>query len=308
MRRKVNKIGPATLMVSLPAKWVKSNEIEQGDEIDMEIEDSKLIIASTNDRSKRITKTLIDLKNFKERAIINVIFQAYRKGFDEIKLQYHNPEQLKHVKQNSLKLLGFEVTETTDKFCTIQNIAEPSEDKFSVILKKMFFIIKEEGRTILEDVKENRFNLEDHKETKDNFDRYSNYVRRVIIKNKSGGDKDSYLLFFLCSQLSYVEHSMFYMYQEYCKSKKKISEEVIKIIEETNEMFNKLYDAFYLKKLDLANEIGLMKKELIDGKVYELLTTKKGVENIIVYHQAELIRLIHLASTVLFGLLEFEAE
>ena len=36
MKRKVIKLGRATLVASLPSRWVNANNIEPGDEIDLE--------------------------------------------------------------------------------------------------------------------------------------------------------------------------------------------------------------------------------------------------------------------------------
>ena len=42
MKRKVVKQGKSTLMISLPSKWVKDNNINRGDEIDLQIDAIKL--------------------------------------------------------------------------------------------------------------------------------------------------------------------------------------------------------------------------------------------------------------------------
>lgn len=307
MIRKVNKIGPATLMVSLPAKWAKEFNVKQGDELNLNLEGNSLII-SPEKNNKIITKTEIDCKKYNERSLINILFQAYRKGFDEIKLKYNSEVQLKDIKKTVKKLLGFEITNIKNNLCTIQNIAEPSDEKFFIILRKIFYIIKEEASLILEDIKNNKFDFEARLETKADFDRYTNYIRRVIIKTKAGGDKDSYLLFFLCSQLSYIEHAYFYLHKLFENNKTKLDNKVIKIIEDVNELFNKLNESFYKKDMDLASEIGIDKENILNKEIFGLMSKSKGFESVVLYRLGELTRLIHLSSTILFGLLEYEVE
>ena len=43
MKRKLVKQGPATLMVSLPVKWLQSQNLNKGDEVDIEVKDNKIV-------------------------------------------------------------------------------------------------------------------------------------------------------------------------------------------------------------------------------------------------------------------------
>ncbi|MBT5043325.1 AbrB/MazE/SpoVT family DNA-binding domain-containing protein, partial [Candidatus Woesearchaeota archaeon] len=46
VKRKVSLIGPSTLMVSLPSKWVKAFGIKKGDEIEITENGSNLLLES----------------------------------------------------------------------------------------------------------------------------------------------------------------------------------------------------------------------------------------------------------------------
>ena len=59
MKRKVAQIGPATLMVSLPSKWVKRNKVKKGQEVDVIEDNTKLTVS-------------VDTPDFVERASIKV--------------------------------------------------------------------------------------------------------------------------------------------------------------------------------------------------------------------------------------------
>ena len=45
MKRKVNRVGQNTLTVSLPSKWVKENDVKQGDELEIIEEHNKILLS-----------------------------------------------------------------------------------------------------------------------------------------------------------------------------------------------------------------------------------------------------------------------
>jgi len=65
MKRKVSKVGPATLMITLPSKWCKENSIKQGEELDVEIDENRNLIVERNKREKKVKEISIDLNKFR---------------------------------------------------------------------------------------------------------------------------------------------------------------------------------------------------------------------------------------------------
>ena len=58
MKRKIIKLGPATLVISLPSKWIKQTHVKPGDEIELEEIDNNLVIKA--EESKKINKIFLD--------------------------------------------------------------------------------------------------------------------------------------------------------------------------------------------------------------------------------------------------------
>ncbi len=310
MKRKIIKQGLGGYTIYLPKKWIDENKLKYGDELQINEEDSKLIVHPIYIKSPEVA-IRFDLADYNERTVRNILNQTYRKGFDKITLKYHTKQQLEDVKEITRKtLLGFEVTKETDDVCVVQNIAEPSSTKFDVILRKIFLIIKQESQEMLEDIKSGKLkNLQKRKEQKDIVDHYTNFTRRVIIRNKIEGTKDSYLLFYLVSKLSIAHHAYYYLYAFLNKKKKfKLGKDIIKLLGETNEMYNTFYNAFYKKNIELNHKVGVLKDKLLKNDVYKLLQKKKGIENVVLYRIGEIIRNVHLCSTVLFGLIKKESD
>ncbi len=307
MRRKIIKQGNNSYTVTLPIDWIRDENLAEGSEVDIVRENSQLNISLTKEAKKNQTKISIDLKNYNSRSIINILNQAYRKGYDIIILNYHNNDQLHCIKDNVKGLFGFEVVDIKNNECILQNIAEPSGEKFDVILRKVFLIIKESSIEILNELKNNKAeNIKKLEEEKKTFDNYTNLCRRLIIRDKIGGTKDSYSLLIIVSRLSLIYHAYYYLYKAIMNKKVNINKDILNLFSETNKMFDLFNDAFYKKDFEKANKIGILKDRLLYSDLYSLLRKSKGEDNIILYQLGEIIRLIHLVSINLFSFVEMK--
>ncbi len=84
VKRKINLVGNSTLTVSLPSKWVKKNNLEKGDELEVEENGQQLIINSGAARKKLSEITI----NFDEDTTSSIVWRymksAYTHGYDTI--------------------------------------------------------------------------------------------------------------------------------------------------------------------------------------------------------------------------------
>ena len=55
MKRKLVKQGAATMMISLPSKWIKENSLEKGSEVELEEEGSSVMISVDKKEKKKET-------------------------------------------------------------------------------------------------------------------------------------------------------------------------------------------------------------------------------------------------------------
>ncbi|MFT4303652.1 MAG: AbrB/MazE/SpoVT family DNA-binding domain-containing protein [Candidatus Woesearchaeota archaeon] len=302
MRRNIIKQGKNSYTMTMPISWIRDNNIDGGSEVLVEEEDNNIIISTIN-KAPLETSIIVNLKKFSERSIKNIIFQLYRKGYDKITCTFQNLIQrdiIKKIVKNNL--LGFEVIIEKNDKVVIENIAEPSKEKFISLLNKLFFIIKTDARDIISELEKNNFsNQENHKDNKNIFDVYTNFLRRIVIKEKLGGSKDSYLLFYFISQLSYIQHSFFYSYNYCLKNKIKIDSYSLKKLNELLELINTLYESFVSKDIDKSHLIG--ERYIIMNEEIMAQIDKQSVKNkSILSHILIGLRFIHLASTVIFGL------
>jgi len=310
MKRKIIQQGNNSYTITLPIKWVREQNLED-EEIEINEEDGRIVISVPNEARRKENSARVSIGNYHIRTIKNILNNFYRKGFDKLTISFENKEQLEQIKKSTKDLLGFEVVEESDKECMLQNIAEPSGDKYDAILRKIFLSIKEDSQEMLELWKKGKLtDIKKYEESKNLVDTYTNFCRRVIIKDKIGGSKNSYFNMVLLSRLSLVYHSYYYL-AKFIASKKigKPKEEFVRIFEKSIEMFSLLMDAFYKNDLKRLDQIAVIKEKIFSEAFYSSHAKISGMENVVIYHHlGEAMRLIQLASINNFSLINYETE
>src|SRR3989338_6775514 len=89
VQRKINRVGTATLTVSLPSSWTKSFGLKQGNVVEVNEDGSKLVISAENVESS-LQKYQLHLKKG-EHFLRRYLSSTYRDGFDEIEITSEEP-------------------------------------------------------------------------------------------------------------------------------------------------------------------------------------------------------------------------
>ena len=300
MRRKIVKQGAATLMISLPSKWAQKNKLKKGDEVEVEEKQDELVINAKNSTSEK--KHIIIRINDENRVDIkNILTHAYRRGFDKIIIEGTDKELLKEIRKivNNL-LLGFELIEKEPNKCAIENISEPIEQKYEVMLKKVFMNIKETQDETINAIKEGKFNLDEAKETKDLHDKFILFCRRLLSK-QNGNNLEWELLTFLM----HIQHVYYYLYEYAAHNKIKGTKNMIEMLEKTKDYFLLFEDAYYNQNIESVHKINQLKKAYHFGKCIELIEKAKGKEAVVYCYIKESFRLIQIGmSPVLSKILD----
>ncbi len=154
MKRKVIKQGPASLVVSLPSKWVKKNNIKQGDEVDVEEESNGLFIALEK-RSRKYKKVEISIKGVVRKIhesqyhhVKNTLSSLYKKGYNEIHIKFDDPDVEKHIKRVVASLMGYELIELKKNFCIVKELMKPNEEQLKSVERRCYIIMKEYARIV----------------------------------------------------------------------------------------------------------------------------------------------------------------
>ena len=179
MKRKIVRQGSATMMVSLPSKWIKKNNLNKGDEINIIEKGNDLVI--TPEESKETKKeAVIDIQYLTETSIRALIINAYRLGHDKIKISFKHKDTQKIIdKIIKSHLIGFEIIKKGESYCEIENITEPAKEQFDNILSKIFLNIDELFEITEKYLTGNK--VEFH-ETEEKIMQYGNFCRRILSK------------------------------------------------------------------------------------------------------------------------------
>ena len=142
--RRLQKIGSSILM-SLPAEWIKTLGLKKGDILSIENNDDKSItIFPTSNRNSQAKEIAIHLLDLSHEKLINQIYGAYLLGYDIIKIvgrtqiDFENREIIKKAMRN---LIGLEIVDEDGLNMTIQFLLDAHSMNISKILKQMSSIV-----------------------------------------------------------------------------------------------------------------------------------------------------------------------
>ena len=106
MERKVMRQGPATLVVSLPSKWVKQFKVKKGRTVQVEEQGNSLQIYLTpHHEQKTITLNVSKTQPMTHR----IVGALYKAGYDEMRLTYESSDEAKAILETVQIMQGHEV-------------------------------------------------------------------------------------------------------------------------------------------------------------------------------------------------------
>ena len=83
----------------------------------------------------------INLSDEKEWYVHRILSHLYTYGFDEIKANYTNPNQLSLIRNSLKDLSGFEVVESKTNYCKIRSVTSIDASEFDSTMKRIFWQI-----------------------------------------------------------------------------------------------------------------------------------------------------------------------
>ncbi|HIH38617.1 hypothetical protein J4460_01440 [Candidatus Woesearchaeota archaeon] len=301
MKRKVVKLGPTTLVVSLPSKWVSGLKISPGDEITVEESGSALLLSKEGSITPK--ETTISLTRLTESAIRTAITNAYRKGFDKVFVKYQNEKQFSILaKVIKTRLIGYDITKKEQGSCIIENLTEPSLDQFDKIVQKYLHTISvllEESTEALKYGK--TVGYEDAIEA---IQQYDNFCKRVIAKRKVTMPESEFYWTFL-TLTTHGAREIYHLHKGMQKQKGKVAKETIKVMESCSALFALLKKCYLKREIALLDDVHEMEKTVIYKQGYAALQKKDAV---VVHHVLAAARNFYLAASPLLGILLGEQD
>lgn len=300
MKRKIIKLGTATLVVSLPSKWTKKFNLKQGDEIDVEEENSNLLLQTKKGiaAKKEIT---IDLADQDEKGMEIILTHIYRRGFEKIIVKNVNEDILKTIRKVVKNLLlGFEISKRAGDICIIENLAEPTEQKGDVLLRRIFLMVKEIQNKIQSDFEKKNYNDSEIEEIRTQTDKFTIYYRRILSKQS---EKESTFRWELLTTLMRITHSYHYMYKYAAENSLKPEKDIILLLKDLQNYFQILYDACFNKDMDKIKQLNQLRKEFQYGRCIKFLESKKGKNVVLHSFIRDIFRTIQLGQSSVISLI-----
>ena len=256
MRRKVSKIGPSTLMISLPSKWTKKYNINKGSELHI-IEEGKSLRILTENLSK--LNTTLDISNLNKRVIEWYISALHKSGYDEIKIIYNSAEQIEIIKSLIKNLLtGFAIVDQNEKFLIIKQISSDQEQEFNSVLRRAFMITLSLGKQTLDYLKnpKNKQLILDLEMTNNQL---TNFCQRILNKNAYKDITKICFYYVTIWNLEKIADDYKYIVQDYDN---KPNKEIIELLNRTNKYLESYYKLFYQFDINELNNLNLESENL----------------------------------------------
>lgn len=299
MKRKLVKQGAATMMISLPSKWIKENNLGKGDEIDL-VEENNLIRVGVEIKIKKNFEIEINQDNVHD--LYPILTHAYRKGFDKIVLKGKSNDIAREVRKitNDI-LLGFEITDIANNSIVLENISEPTEQKYDIMMKKVFQIIEETHSLILRDFEKNKFDsMGDIEDLRKQQDRFILFCRRLLVKGKA--EKSIELNWELLTFLMHIEHSFFYMYKYIDENGIAKDSETIKLLGELGKYYGLFKNAYFDSDIASIHKINNLKKQYQFGDCIKSLEKSRGEKTVVDSYIREIFRWIQIATSPILSI------
>ncbi len=255
LKRKVIKHGPSTYIISLPIEWVKKHSITKGMELEVAEEGKKIVVSSENeDKPLEITA---DITGLDRTSIMYIIRSFYRLGYDTVKINFNKPTtiyQRTDKTMNTLsvihtevnRLIGYEIVQEGEKTCTIKDLQNASEKDFDTILRRIFLLIVYTSRDLLEGIKNNDISLLETIENKhDTITKFVSYCLRLLNKKTFIVQRKTSYYYHIIALLDRITDVIKYAAREIIEYNKKLSPQIIQIIEIIVKDIYNYYQLFY---------------------------------------------------------------
>lgn len=164
--RKIQKTGGATLIISLPKKWINVNKLKPGDSLSLSgLQDGSLLINAAERKKKEEIKELRigdESPEYLFRKLIAIYMVG--KGITNIRAAGRlTAKQRKVIREFVHKVIGTEIVEETANTVTIQDLIDTAElsivksfRRMSLIVASMFndaiVALKQEDKELSEDI------------------------------------------------------------------------------------------------------------------------------------------------------------
>jgi phosphate uptake regulator len=242
MRRKLVKQGNATLMISLPSKWVKENNLDKGDEIILN-EHGKDLIINTEEIKKEKLNYDLNIKNL--YPLINrKATSLYIKGVDELEIHFENIKEIEDFQKRCLpELLGFEIIKQTQKSILVKDVTGVSNQDIDEFIRRIFLILDSMFDELIASL-EKRTSTKLVVEIDSSINKFVNFSLRLLNKKGYKDISKNSQIYTIISRLEEIGDSLKSIAREFEKNKN-VDKNQTNILKKLKESLEKLKELFF---------------------------------------------------------------
>ncbi|MFH2028699.1 MAG: AbrB/MazE/SpoVT family DNA-binding domain-containing protein [Nanoarchaeota archaeon] len=292
MKRKVVQQGPATLMVSLPSKWVKENNVKKGDEVDIEEHKEGLTFRKLGVK-KETKKIELTVKISYPKTIITLIRNLYINAYDEICLHFKEEKDILAVNEIVNYLIGYEIIEQNKERCIIRDIATENPEEYDILFRKVWLTIKTMGDVMIDSLKEGSIDLP-YLKLKDinlNNSKFSCYCRRILFKHNMTNTSKGLANYIIINLIHMIGRNFFYITEYVKENKFKVKKETIDFAKKIIAEFSQLYNLYYQPEKVSSDITRKLADDLIK-EAYNMMERDHTKNSGILYRLAEISRIV----------------
>ena|SRR3989344_5290577 len=302
MKRKVIQIAESTQLISLPRKWSLAHNIKKGDELEVD-EDGSRIIVSTK-KGIEFQKAEINLDGLDRTSILYYIQSGYRIGYDEIHVRFSNPIvphfRLKQKEKVSSvlhyianRLIGYEIVQQQENYCVIKDISEISINEFDTVLRRIFLLMKDMSKDMVEGAKKlDLVMLETIEEKHDSITKFISYCLRLLNKFGFPDTKKTCIYYHIIANLDkvvdvfkYGARDMIALKLRLSKDSKEIMDSLLQAILLYSDLFFKFETAKITELYETRDEVINKIKQItpkMDPKELRLIVYMRSMLELII--------------------------
>lgn len=291
MKRKVIQIANSTQLISLPRKWAIKHNIKKGDELDVTIDGSQLLVGAKLNSQYEAAQLNFDKNTpYLKRALSTL----YKLGYDEVEISFDDPALINKIKIHAEQLMGFEIIQQTARRCTVKNVAATIESEFDNILRRIFMTLVSFARESYSAIADKKFeDLRSIADLEKTNNKLSHFCERVINKFGYADHKRQFLLYNLISMMEQSADAFgFICYYLADNPKAKISKQLLDayllVCEVIGEMQQTFYD-FNVKRIVEMKE----KRKKIEKILFEQLKSGNPDERVLCHQLLVITYLVH---------------
>jgi phosphate uptake regulator len=272
MKRKVIRLGTATLVTSLPKTWVNQFGISPGDYLEVAQHNKDLVLST--ERKIAVLEKSLDFRKINTRLGNESLIAAYVLGYHTIEV-IHEPRiveyKIKHPLQTTEWLqeqikdfmVGAEIIEQSETRTLIKEIATTTAEERANTLRRIFLLIKDMGKTLLTALETNdKDALRGMKSRRRNIIKFTIYLQRVFNKEGYGEFAKTNIAFALTEHLLFLPGTIRFIAEDALANKKPYSKNSLKLLAKTNMLIDKLMGMYFDYSPAKAMDILRLREEI----------------------------------------------